>query len=106
MVGDFPPSTAWQDCDYVVPLFQTVFLAEKFPRHGGLHVSDERVADEFHGHAGIGVELFFERKDTQGLCEAAADQIHAPGAPGPELRANVIDVSNALGVELARQPQM
>src|SRR2546426_1346466 len=64
------------------------------------------MTNEFHRHAGIGVELFFEVKNAECLGEAAPYQIHPPGAPGPELRANVIDVADAFRSELAREPQM
>src|SRR5260370_9614134 len=62
--------------------------------------------DKFHRNTGIGVKLFFKRKDTKSLREAPAHQIHAPGPPGPELRANVIDVSNPFRTQLARETQM
>src|SRR6266702_8543314 len=71
-----------------------------------MHISHERVADEFHRNTGIGVKLFFKGKDTKSVREAPPHQIYAPRPPGPELRANVVDVSNALGAQLARQPQM
>src|SRR5260370_37945181 len=106
MVRDYPLSATRQDCDDVVPLFQTVFAAEKFPRHGGFHGSHEGMADEFHAQTGMGGKFFFEMENAQRLGKPPSYQIHAPGAAGPELRANVIDVSHALGVELARQPQM
>ena len=64
------------------------------------------MADELHGYASVGVELLFERKNAKGFGKAAADQVHAPGAPGPELRANVIDDSSALGAQLAREAEM
>src|SRR5260370_21864829 len=64
------------------------------------------MGDKFHRNTGIGVKLFFKRKDTKSLREAPAHQIHAPGPPGPELRANVIDVSNPFRTQLARETQM
>src|SRR5438093_1921921 len=64
------------------------------------------MADEFHGHACISVELFFKGKDAEGVSEPPAHQIHAPGPPCPELRANVINVSNAPGAQLARETQV
>src|SRR5712692_7193795 len=106
MVADFPPSASRQNRQDLVPFFQTVFLAEKSPRQCGLHVSYERVADEFHRHASIGVKLFFERENTQRLRKPPPHQVHAPRPPRPELRTDVIDVSNALGAQLARQAQM
>src|SRR5438093_922735 len=62
-----------------------------------MHISHERVADEFHRNTGIGVKLFFKGKDTKSVREAPPHQIYAPRPPGPELRANVVDVSNTLG---------
>ncbi len=64
------------------------------------------MADEFHGHASVGVKLFFEVKDAKRFGEAAADEIHAPGAPGPELWANVIDIANAFGAQFAREAEV
>src|SRR5260370_7881313 len=64
------------------------------------------MTDEFHGHPGIGVELFSERENAECARKPSADQIHAPRPPGPELRANIVDVSNALGTQLARQAEM
>src|SRR5690349_16053762 len=64
------------------------------------------MADEFHGDTGLGIELFFKGEDAKRFGEAAADQVHAPGTPGPELRANVIDISNAPGTEFARETEM
>src|SRR5260370_41026671 len=62
--------------------------------------------DKFHPNTGIGVKLFFKRKDTKSLGEAPPHQIHAPGPPSTELRANVIDVSNPSRTQLARETQM
>src|SRR4029077_2255606 len=44
--------------------------------------------------------------DAESVGEAAPDQIRAPGTPGPELRADVIDVSNAFGTQLASEAEM
>src|SRR5713226_7646698 len=71
-----------------------------------MHIANERVADKFHWNTGIGVKLFFKGKDTECVREPPPHQIHAPWPPGPELWANVIDVSNAFGAELARETQM
>src|SRR5882672_12744049 len=64
------------------------------------------MTDEFHRYAGIGVELFFKREDAQCQSESPPDQICAPGPPGPELRADVVDVSNAFWKQFASEPQM
>src|SRR3989442_12564701 len=64
------------------------------------------MTDEFHGHTGLGVELFFEGENAECERKPSADQIHAPRPPGPELRANIVNVSNAPRAELARQAEM
>src|SRR5215472_9869394 len=62
--------------------------------------------DKLHRHARVRVKLFFEVKNTERFSKAATNQIHAPRAPGPELRANVVDVSYTLGAQLAGEAQM
>src|SRR5882724_11866040 len=106
MVRNFAPPAARQDRDDRAPLYKTVFLAEFFPRQRRFYVSHQGMTDEFHRYAGIGVEPFFKWEDAQGQREPPPDQIRAPGPPGPELRADVVDVSNAFWKEFARQPQM
>src|ERR1700737_1542774 len=64
------------------------------------------MADEFGGNAGARKERFFEREDAQRFYESTADQVDAPRAPRPELRANVIDILHAEGEQFSRQPQM
>src|SRR5690348_9796745 len=64
------------------------------------------MADEFHGYAGLRVELFFKVKNAERFSKAAANQIHAPGAPRPELRTDVIDISDALRAQLARKAEV
>ncbi len=71
-----------------------------------MHRADQWVADEFYGDPGIAVELFFKRKNAEGFREAPADYTHAPGAPGPELRADVIDVFDAAAFEFSGEAEM
>src|SRR5712664_114084 len=106
MVRNFSPPAARQDRDNRVPLYKTVFLAEFFPRQRCFHVSHQGMTDEFHRYTGIGVELFFKGEDAQRQSEPPPDQIRTPGPPGPELRTDVVDVSNALRAQFAREPQM
>src|SRR5215470_8732690 len=62
--------------------------------------------DELHRDARVGVELLFEVKNAERFCKAPAHEIHAPGAPSPELGANVVNVANALGAQLAGKAQV
>ncbi len=72
----------------------------------GVYRAYQRVADEFYGDAGVGVELFFEGEDAEGFGEAAADDSYAPGAPGPELRADVVGVLDFAGFEFAGEAEV
>src|SRR5438067_11928025 len=64
------------------------------------------MANEFYGDTGVRVKLLFEVENAIFFRQKTAYEIYAPGAPGPELRANVVDVSNAAGAQLACQAQM
>lgn len=66
----------------------------------------ERVADVFGVHATVAVPLLFEGKDDQGFFHPLAHAFHAALAPGPELRANVIDDRDAAGVHFASCPEI
>src|SRR5207302_693544 len=57
------------------------------------------MANEFYGDTGVRVKLLFEVENAKRFGKATAHEIYAPGAPGPELRANVVDVSNAAGAQ-------
>src|SRR5689334_8914217 len=64
------------------------------------------MADEFHRHARVRIKLFLKWKNTESFSKTAAHQIHAPRPPGPKLRADVVDVSNALRAQLACESEV
>src|SRR5712671_1216670 len=64
------------------------------------------MADERYRDSGVCVEFLFEGEDAEGLRESATDDAYAPGAPGPELRADVVDVLNAAAFEFAGEAQV
>src|SRR6267154_3094465 len=64
------------------------------------------MADEFYGDAGIAEEFFLKGKNAEGLREATADDSDAPWAPGPELRADVVDVFDSAALEFAGQAEV
>jgi hypothetical protein len=82
------------------------FAAERGAIPRRVYRAYERVADEGGGHAGVAVKFLFERENAQRLGETAAHKIHAPWPPGPELRADVVNIFHAEGEQLARQAQM
>ena len=64
------------------------------------------MADEFYGDTGIPEKFFFKGKNAEGLRESAADYADAPGSPGPELWADVVDVSGSSALEFAGQAEV
>src|SRR6266403_4115833 len=70
------------------------------------YLADQRMADEFHRYAGITEEFFLEWKNTQRQRESPPHDAHTPRPPGPELRADVVNVANADWLQLAGQSQM
>ena len=64
------------------------------------------MADEFYGNGGIGEKFLFARKDAESLRKSAADEANAPGSPGPELRADEVDVADAASFEFAREAEV
>ena len=74
---------------------ESVLFRELGAAQGGAYHADQRVADESCWDAGVAIEFFFKWENAQGFNEAAADYAHAPRSPGPELRADVVDIFDA-----------
>src|SRR5258708_1893902 len=68
-----------------------------------LDFANERMPDELHRYTGITIKFFLKRKNTEGLCKAAAHQSSAPGTPGPKLRAYKINVADPSPTQLTRE---
>src|ERR1700693_3189806 len=58
------------------------------------------MTDEGRVHSTVAIELFFKRKNHQRFIDVVAQQTHAPVAPCPELRRNVIHRRNAAPLHL------
>ena len=85
---------------------EVVSGAERGAIEGWLDVADERMADEFCGDAGVGVELFFEGEDAEAEFETAADDSDTPRPPGPKLGADVVGVGDFSEFEFAGEAEM
>src|SRR5208283_5990201 len=99
-----PRAAARQDRDNLAGGVEALRGAELRAALCRAHRAYQRMADKLRGHAGIAEKLLFKRENTQCLHKALADQPHPPRTPGPELRANVIDIANTARNKLARQP--
>src|SRR5580692_5765066 len=85
VLGQLGVPAAGQNGDDGPGQIEMVLAAEVFAGLCGSHGSNERMADEFCGHACITEEGFFERENTESFGKAAADHTDAPRAPRPEL---------------------
>src|SRR5271157_2147860 len=101
-----PRAAAWQYRDNLAAGVEPVRGAEFRPALCCTYRPHQRVPDKLRGHPGIPEKLLFKRKDAQRLHKTLVDQPHPPRPPGPELRADVIDIANAARNKFARQPQM
>ena len=73
---------------------------------GRLHQIDERMPDELHRHAGLAVDGLLERKDDEHAIGKAADRLQPCRAPGPDLRADVIDHGHAKFPDPRGEPEV
>src|SRR5271165_2662810 len=101
-----PRAAAWQYRHNLAAGVQAVRSAELLAVLSRADRAYQWVPDKIRGHVGIPEELLFKRKDAQRFHEPLAYQPRPPRSPGPELRADEIDIANAARNKLARQPQM
>src|SRR6266478_2210558 len=106
VLAKFRNAAAGQDGDEFFLGIEVLHSEKCVAIERGVHGAHQRMADEFYGDSGVAVEFFFKWKNAEGLCEAAAHYAHAPRAPGPKLRADVIDVFNAAAFEFSREAEM
>src|ERR1700737_3413593 len=106
MLAKFRGAAAGQYSDDFLLRVETLLAAKRLPVERGVHVSYQRMADEFYGDSSVAVEFLFKRENAQGLGEAPTYDMHAPPSPGPTLRTDVINVLDAAAFELSGKAQM
>src|SRR6478736_2765923 len=62
-------------------------------------VAHQRMSDKIRRHAACAIPILFEWKNAEPSNESPAHQVRAPWPPGPELRANKINILNALRLQ-------
>src|SRR5215467_7551750 len=62
------------------------------------------MSHKFGIDAAVAIKLLFKGKDDQRLIDVLAQQSYPPLAPGPELRADVVNHGNAAFLHLAGDP--
>jgi hypothetical protein len=106
MTRDFGAATARKNCNQRFCRIEAVPHEERFAALRGSHVANQRVSDEFHRHACVAKKLFLEWKDTQRQRETAAHDAYSPGPPGPELRTDVVNISDTERFQFPRKSQV
>ncbi len=76
------------------------------PDAAGVRPIGQRMPDELHLDPVPPVELALKRKDDQHLAHVALHQLDASFAPGPELRADVVNHRNTAAMQLPRQAEI
>src|ERR1700721_2666503 len=85
---------------------EIILAAKFFAALRCMDCADQRMADKFVGSAAAAEKSFLKGKNAKCLREAATHYAHPPRPPGPELRADVVDVADAKRSKLAGQPKM
>jgi hypothetical protein len=106
MLAEFCGAAARQDRDELFLRLEALFAGKGLAIERGVHGANQWVPYELYRDTGIPEEFFFKGKDAEGLREAAADYADAPGSPGPELRADVVDVFGSAALEFAGQAEV
>src|SRR5271157_559528 len=83
-----------------------MLLTKLLPVIRGAYRSYQRVPNEFRGNTHAAEELLLKGKNAQRLLESTPDQLCPPRPPGPELRADVIDIAISPVLQLPGQPQV
>src|ERR687884_584735 len=81
--------------------------AELYAVELGAHFTGQRMAHILNfRNTALSVPVLFEGQDRKQEIDVSLNVAHAVRAPGPELRAYVINDGNATAVQPARQPQI
>src|SRR5437867_8071567 len=105
IVNLFLPA-AWKQSSNRTFRIKIVSAAEFVARHCCRQLANQRVTDVFHFDSNSLVELFFERQDHQHPIDVAAQRSDSVPAPGPYLRADVVNDLEAFAMKLTREPHV
>src|SRR5690242_5037774 len=105
-MSQFAGAAARQHGDNRKPRIQSVTRGESLACNRRMHGIHERMPDPVCLHACLAVESFLEWKNAQTADKPSLHQPYTPGPPGPELRANKINVAHMLAAKHAREAQM
>ncbi len=79
---------------------------EALARLAGRGQIDQRMPHPFHRHASLLVDRRLEGKDDEDPIGNPLHRLHPPGAPGPQLRTDVVDDGNAERPDGGGQPEV
>src|SRR6266705_3706532 len=95
-----------QQCEDGTRRIQSVTSAEVFARRRGATSLRQWVTDVFDLETRAFVELFFKRKDHQHAIDVAVQRANTVSAPGPHLRADVVNDFEPFAMKFPREPHV
>src|SRR3981081_858987 len=96
VVRDFSGAAPWKQDDDWVGRVQFEQGRKLLTRSFRRDIAHQRMSDKIRRNAACAIPVLFERKNAQPTHESSAHQVRAPRTPGPELRANKINILDAL----------
>src|SRR5712672_351759 len=106
VVCDFSRAAPWQQDDDWFGSIQFERGRKLVTRSFRLNIAHQGMPDKIRRHAACAIPILFEWENAQPAHESPAYQVRAPRTPGPELRANKINILDALPLQCSREAQV
>src|SRR5882672_2724913 len=106
VVRDFSPSASRQKRDNWFVGIQSEKCRELLARSFCGHIPNKGMSNKIRRYSACAIPILLEWENAEPAHESTAHQVRAPRPPGPELRANEIDILHALTLQCPREAQM
>src|ERR1700726_1874727 len=106
VVRDFPRAAPRQQDDDWLGRIQLERGRELRAQSFRGDVANQRMPDKICRDAACAIPILLEGKNAEPAHESPAYQVRSPRPPGPELRANEINILDALPLQRSRQAQV
>src|SRR6266436_2412527 len=106
VVRDFSRAASRQDGDDWFGGIQSEKCRELLTRFFCGHIPHQGMPDKIRRYPARAIPILFERENAEPAHESTTHQVRTPRPPGPELRANKIDILHALLLQCLREAQM
>src|ERR1700730_10340470 len=106
VMRDFSRAAPWQEDDNWLRRVQLECGSKLRTRSFRGDIANQRMPNKIRRDAACAIPILLEGKNAESSHESPAYQVRAPWPPGPELRANEINILNALSIQRSRQTQV